>query len=304
MGPAKQAVTAFFLGLMLSTAAAAQGTGSCPPEGWTSIRLTALKADKFAIDDAAARRTLALALTGCLGDPDPAVRDGIAYEALTAWMRAGLLDRRTLVELRDRLMPMLTNPDPQGFRRPFAVLVLAEVARTDRINAWMATDERDALVQAASRYLIDVNDYRAFSTPDGFRHGVAHGADFTLQLALNPAVTKPQLDRLLAAIATQVAPRQAVSYIVGEPDRLARPVLFIAQRGLHSDEEWKTWFGQVLSPSPMAAWDEAFLTEAGLAKRHNTRAFLLSLYASATGSENTGVRQLLGPVREGLKLLP
>ncbi len=63
-------------------------------------------------------------------------------------------------------------------------------------------------------------------------------------------------------------------------------------------------FAQVLAPKPMATWDEAFSTEAGLAKRHNTRAFLLSLFASASGSENVGVRQLLPPVREGLKLLP
>lgn len=54
----------------------------------------------------------------------------------------------------------------------------------------------------------------------------------------------------------------------------------------------------------MAGWDEAFSSEAELAKRHNTRAFLLSLYASASVSESPGVRQLLGPVREGLKQLP
>ena len=188
---------------------------------------------------------------------------------------------------------MLANPDAQGFRGPFAALVMAEVARTDRIAAWMSADEREMLVQAAAKYLAGIQDYRAFSATEGFRHGVAHGADFALQLALNPAITKPQLDRLLAAIATQVAPKQLVSYTAGEPDRLARPVLFIAQRGLHTDEEWKAWFAEVMSPKPMAAWDEAFLTELGLAKRHNTRAFLLSLYASSTGAENAGVRQLV-----------
>ena len=292
------------LGLVLINNAAAQGADQCPPAGWTSLRLVALKGDKFAIDDAAARRSLALALTGCLGDPNPAIRDGIAYEALTAWMRAGLLDRLTLIELRGRLMPMLSDVDAQGFRGPFAALVMAEVARTDRINAWMSAEERDALVESAAKFLADVRDYRAFDPVEGFRHGVAHGADFVLQLALNPAVTKPQLDSLLAAIATQVAPRTLVSYTAGEPDRLARPVLFIAQRGLHSDQEWKSWFGPVLSPNPMAGWDEAFSTAPGLAKRHNTRALLLSLYAAASGTENAGVRQLLAPVREGLKLVP
>jgi len=42
----------------------------------------------------------------------------------------------TLGDLRNRLMPMLANPDAQGFRAPFAALVMAEVARTDRLNAW------------------------------------------------------------------------------------------------------------------------------------------------------------------------
>lgn len=281
-----------------------QREGKCPPADWGVARLITLKTAKFAVDDPAQRQSLALALTACLGEPSPALRDGIAFEALTTWMRAGLLGRTTLMELRELLLPMLASRDPQGFRAPFAALVMAEVARTDRIKPWMTAEQRDALVQAAAAYVSGVDDYRAFNDRDGFRHGVAHGADFVLQLALNQAVTKTQLDRLLAAVATQVAPRPPVAYTAGEPDRLARPVLFIAQRGLHTDDEWKAWFGQVLAPAPMASWGEAFSSEAGLAKRHNTRAFLLSVYASASVSENAGVRQLLPPVREGLKLVP
>ena len=180
---------------------------------------------------------------------------------------------------------------------------MTEVARTDRITLWLSSEDRDVLVQAATQYLTNIRDYQAFSNTEGVRYGVAHGADFARQLALNPRVTKPQLDRLLAAIATQVAPRQVVSYAAGESGRLARPVLFTAQRGLHSDEEWKTWFAVMWSPAPMATWDEAFVSEWGIARRHNTRAFLLSLYASVTNSENAGVRRLLPPIREGLKRL-
>lgn len=298
-------IAASALVVWLAAPAAAQpAAGSCPPEGWTAARLATLKAGKFAIDDAAARRALAIGLTDCLADPNPALRDGIAFEALTSWMRAGALDQAAVEELGNRLRPMLTAPDASGFRRPFAALVLAEVARTDRIKPWMTPEQRETLVQAAAAYLAGIQDYRAFSNAEGFRHGVAHAADFALQLALNPAITKPQLDRLLAAVATQVAPRQLVSYTTNEPDRLARPLLFIAQRGLHSDDEWKAWFAQVLSPAPLKAWDEAFSSELGLAKRHNTRAFLLSLYASVSTAESAGVKQLLPSVREGLKLLP
>ncbi len=306
-------VAAIALVAMLAAPAAARQAGeSCPPAGWTTASLASLKANKFSVEDPAARRSLALALTPCLAHPNPALRDGIAFEGLTTWLRAGLLDRATIVGLRDRLLPVLADAAPtprgpsdaRGFGAPFAAIVMAEIARTDRIAAWMSADERESLVQAAAAYLTGVHDYRAFSDQEGFRHGVAHGADLILQLALNPAVTKPQLDRLLTAISTQVAPRFIVSYTAGEPDRLARPVLFIAQRGLHTDDEWKAWFAKVLSPAPMDAWDQAFTSEAGLAKRHNTRAFLLSIYASASVSDNAGVRQLLSPVREGLKLLP
>lgn len=297
-------LAALGLSAILAAPAAAQVVDVCPVGKWSDADLEQFKRAKFAMPDPQAQRKLALGLAGCLGDPSPRVRDGVAYGALTTWMRAEQLDRPTLIELRERLLPMLVGRDPQGFQAPFAALVLAEVARTDRIKAWLSAGEREALVQAAGSYLAGIEDYRAFSDTEGFRHGVAHGADFALQLVLNPAVTKPQLDRLLAAIATQVSPRQPVAYTTGESDRLARPVLFMAQRGLHSDEEWKTWFGQVTSPAPMASWDEAFSSRLGIARRHNARAFLLSVYASASASENAGVRQLLPPVREGLKRLP
>lgn len=297
-------IAASLLFACLAAPATAQSADVCPIAKWGAADVDQFKRNKFAMPDPQAQRTMALGLLACLANPNPLLRDGVAFEALAAWLRAGALDQATVSELGNRLAPMLTAPDATGFGRPFAALVMAEVARTDRIKAWMTAEQREAFVNAAAAYLTGIQDYRAFSNTEGFRHGVAHAADFALQLALNPAISKPQLDRLLAAVATQVAPRALVSYAAGEPDRLARPVLFIAQRGLHSSEEWKTWFAQVLAPAPLASWDEAFSSELGLAKRHNTRAFLLSLYATVSTAENAGVRQLLSPVTEGLKVLP
>jgi hypothetical protein len=169
----------------------------------------------------------------------------------------------------------------------------------------MTAGDRDVMVNTASTYLSTLTDYRAFNDKDGFRHGVAHGADFALQLALNPATTKTQLDRLLAAIATQVAPRDpSVAYWAGEPDRLARAVVFIAQRKLHTDAEWKAWFESVMNPSPLASWDEAFTSEIGIRKHHNARAFLLSIFANATTSQDAGITQLAAPARDSLKSVP
>ena len=245
-----------------------------------------------------------LALTACLGDPDPAVRDKIAYERFSVAMRGGQLDRDTLSAIRDQLLKMLAAPDPQGFQRPFVILTLAEVARTDRVKTWMSDADRDVLVATAAQYLSTLTDYRAFTNTEGFRHGVAHGADLVMQLALNPALTKAQLERLLSAIAVQVAPKADVAYWAGEPDRLARPVMFIAQRKLLTDQEWKGWFDAIMNPSPMTAWSAAFESELGLKRRHNARAFLLSVYATAVTSEDAGIKQLLGPARDALRLVP
>ena len=246
-----------------------------------------------------------LALIACLGDPDPNIRDKHAFERLAGAMRAGEVDRDTLAEIESGLLKLVADPDPLGFQRPFAILTLAEVARTDRLKPWMTDREREALVNTAANYLSSLTDYRAFDDKSGFRHGVAHGADFALQLALNPAVTKPQLDRLLAAVARQVAPKDpSVAYWAGEPDRLARAVIFIAQRKLHSDEEWKTWFAMVMDPKPLSNWNAEFTSEMGIRRHHNARAFLLSVFASAMTSEDSGVKQLTTPARDALKLVP
>lgn len=277
---------------------------ACPPTGYPLAKLQQLKADEFHVADAAARQALAQDLLACLGDPRPELRDGIAFEALSTWMRRGEIDAAHLRQLRDALLPMLKGDDAQGFRAPFAALVLSEVARTDRIKPWLSADERETLVRAAADFLSGVRDYRGFSDQEGWRHGVAHGSDFVLQLALNPALEKPQLDRLLAAVASQVLPSGTTFYHFGEPERLARPVLYIAQRGIYGENEWKTWFEPLLKPAPLASWDAAFSSEAGLAKRHNTVAFLLVLYANANESEDAGARALLPTLREGLKRIP
>src|SRR5262245_61687755 len=103
-----------------------------------------------------------VALIACLGNPDPAIRDKIAFERLSAAMRSGSVDTQTLSAMHAELLKLVAAPDPQGFQRPFAILALAEVARTDRIKPWMAPANREQLVNAAAEYLTALTDYRAF----------------------------------------------------------------------------------------------------------------------------------------------
>lgn len=275
---------------------------ACPPDGQTGESLLALKALKFEMSDADARKTLAQGLIGCLGDPDPVMRDDIAYTALMTWMRAGDFDADTLRAMRDGLYAQLDGDDEPGFRRPYTALVLSEVARTDRIKPWMTPEERVAMVEKAASFLESVHDYRGFEDKAGWRHGVAHGSDWLMQLALNPALEREQTDRILAAVAMQVVPDAAPAYVFGESGRLARPVLYVAQRGLYSEADWTKWFN-ALPPKigdPALAYNDSHW----LARRHNLMAFLMSLYIEADQSDDANIHRLKPVIVAAVKAVP
>jgi hypothetical protein len=288
--------------LLLAVSAPAWADEICPPQGIDAGSLQRLKEQKFAIDDTATRDSLALGLLGCLSSPDPALRDGTAYEALTQWMRSDQLDVATRKQLRDRLYAMLEEPDADGFRRPFSALVLSEVARTDRITPWMSPKERAAMVDAAADYLELVRDYRGYDDVQGWRHGVAHGSDWLMQLALNPALERAQLDPMLKAVASQAVPESAHAYVFGEPGRLARPVLYLAKRGWLSEAEWMAWFGEL--PARIGDPARAYSDSAWLARRHDLMAFLSAIYLEADQSGDAQIKALKGPVVMAMKAVP
>ena len=274
----------------------------CPPNGWTVEQLDALKREAFVISEPATRENLALGLVECLGNSDPALRDGVAYEALAAWMRKGELPAATLREVRDRLYTSLSQTDPDGFRWPFAALVLSEVARTDRTQPWMTPAERATMVLRATAYLDAVRDYRGFNAQEGWRHGVAHGADWLAQLSLNKALDVPQLQRIVDAVAAQAVPPTGHAYVFGEPQRLAAPVVHAASRGLLDAAGWTKWFGALPARlgDPSLAWRD----EAWLARRHDLVAFLQAVYVEADASDDKRAKAVLPGVTATLRALP
>lgn len=262
----------------------------CPPAGTTRADLETLRTRGFEIAQDRERHALALSLLGCLESPDPALRDRVAFEALSTWLRSGQLDLPTVQALRISLIARIKGPeDEAGFRLPFAILALSEIARVDRIQATFSDAELAELVDVAASGLTRVRDYRGLDDVQGWRHGVAHGADFALQLALNPRVAAAELRKLLGAVATQIAPAGAVFYTDSEPERLARPVLYAWRRGLLDTAFWDAWFDSLGSPAPLKSWPVAFESRAGLAQRHNRLAFLNALsFAARSAGDDSG----------------
>lgn len=278
------------LAMLVVAPVCCRADGQCPPYGYSAPQLSEIRRSGFNIENDAERNALAIALLACVADPNPDLRDGVAYAGIAAWLRARALSAETIEALYANLLEQISsNHDPNGFQQPFAALILSEVARTDRIEDTFTSGRRDELVAVASNYLSGVRDYRGFSETEGWRHGVAHGSDLILQLALNTHITAPQIRRMMAAVATQVAPSAGIFYHYGEPERLARAVYYAWKRGIVDPSAWVEWFDAIAAPHPLDNWNSAFLTEAGLARRHNTLAFLLvmHLYASDTADKTT-----------------
>lgn len=294
--------TCLLAALLAAITWATPSRAACPPDGQTVETLKQLKALDFRTSDANDQKQLAMGLLDCLADPDPMLRDELAYQALSTWLRGNAFDADTLRGIRDALYLQLDGDDEAGFRKSYAALVLSEVARSDRIKPWMSDEERAAMVDKAAAYLESVSDYRAFDDKQGWRHGVAHGADWIWQLALNPALNKQQGDRLLAALATQIVPEAAPTYSAGEPGRLARPVLAIAQRGFYTQKDWDTWLGKRIERigDPALAWNDSHW----LARRHDLMAFLLSAYIDADQSQDANIHFLKPSLVDAVKKMP
>jgi len=277
----------------------------CPPKGQTEASLQSLKKSDFLVADENARQTLALGLLPCLASPNPFLRDGIGFEAISFWLRKEQLTVETRQALREKLQRNLTGtkPDKAGFSAHLSALVLSEVARSNRLKAWMKPEKRNQVVNTTAGYMAGIRDYRGFDDKQGWRHAVAHTSDLAMQLALNPALEKNQLDTLLVSTTGQIA-ITGHSYVHGESERLLRPVLYIAKRDLHSEKEWQAWMDNLVQPAPLAKWDDASSSSAGLAKRHNLQAFLLLMHVNTLQADNKSWQVLNRLSLEALRKLP
>lgn len=272
----------------------------CPVNVHEREALEKLKASGFAIADDGERQVFAKAVTLCLASSDPWLRDAIAYEGLTHMLRAKQLSDETKRALLVDLTRRLNGPEGPGFEQPFAALALSEVARTDRVEAFLTEGELIKLLVDAQHWFINIKDYRGFDAKEGWRHGVAHGADLLMQLALNPRIDAEGLRVIVTAVGAQVAPK-GHAYVYGESERLVRPVLFAAARGAMDEAKWTEWFKAMATPP---AGVDLFASDAGLNWRHNTTAFLQSLYVNVTLGEDKGDDLMLAGLAAALKEMP
>jgi len=290
--------------LALCGTVTAVASSACPPAGYTRETLLALRQERFAIADDERRRSLAHALLPCLSSPDSELRDRIGYEAYAYWRIGKSLSAATWTDVERVLVGMLDGPDDSaGVTRPFAALVLAEVVHADRDRPFLDATRRHALLDSAIAYFLSVRDYRGLDETTGWHHGVAHAADLLGQLALEPDFGRPEFDRILAALASQIVAHDGRVYVFGESQRIAEAVARVAARHALSLDAWGAWLTAATAPAPLARWADAFDSVAGVAKHQNTMNFLLALYAELGQSKDASLRTLAAPVAEAMRPL-
>jgi hypothetical protein len=260
----------------------------CLSKKWQKQNLQKLKENKFTLENKVRKEALALQLLHCLAHPDTNIRDGIAFDALSFWLRTGQLSEKVQLDIYHYLTNVIASEvyDSDGVYQTFSILMLSEVARVDRKIPFLTDVQRDYLVTIGTDFLFNLRDYRGFSTKVGWRHGVAHSSDLMLQLALNPAITKTHLDKMLKSLASQITAHEQHYYINGEPKRIAMAVIYIFLRGEHSGDYWNNWLKSVTDSSPFNQWQDVYQSEQGLIKLHNTQSFLYALYATIKPSKN------------------
>jgi len=217
-------------------------------------------------------------LTTMLGEPDPRLRDEVAYPVLATWVGRGVYDD-LLPGLGDGMAAgLLAGLGETGtdtvFRRSFSALVLAECVARDNARPVVLGGKILQWGDALAAWLLREQDLRAFVPGRGWAHAVAHGADAVGVVAASPHLAAPELTVLLDVVADRVlAPAAPFSH--GEPDRLAAAVLAVLRRELVPLTVLEPWVNRV---SAQAAAADTLASRDPFGAAVNPQSFLRALY--------------------------
>ena len=251
---------------------------------WERVRANGLK-----VPEDRPLSELTTELTAMLGDPNPAVRDGIAYPTLDTWIVQGVYDD-LLEGLGDGMAAGLTvglgeDGTDTVFRRSFSVLVLAECIRRDNQQHLVPARAMVTWGDRIASWFIRERDLRGFVKHKGWAHSVAHGADAIGELAMSEAMGRLELTVLLDVIADRLLLPTQYHLVHGEPDRLALATMRVLRRdlvGIDVIEPWLARLGQGARAHGLSEEDPYLV--AG-----NTQSFLRALHLQLALAPNPPV---------------
>lgn len=243
-------------------------------------------------------------LTRMLGDPDPELRDGTAYPALTTWIHRGVYDD-LLAGLGDGMAAgLLVGLGERGtdtvFRRSFSALVLGTCIARDNERPLVAGGKVLDWGDRIATWLLRERDLRGYVPGKGWAHAVAHGADALGMLASSPHLAAPELTVVLDVIADRLLLPVEQVFTSGEPDRLAAATMRVLRRNVLPLKVVEPWIARLATAASVrSSYDDR---DPHLVSG-NAEAFLRALYLQlALGQRPPEIRSdLLLVLVEGLR---
>ena len=261
----------------------------------------ALRADHFKLRQDEPVLPLALEAAALLGSTDPELRDGIAYEAVVAWVyEEPRLDAAGLERLRTTLVANAQRGlgELQGdglFLRSFSTLALSVLAATDLKRPFLSQPQFDELVDVAISGLAGERDLRGYVAGKGWGHATAHSADLVKFLSRSPRLRAEQQRRIVQAVAERLRTAGQV-FVWGEDARLAAALASLARRADADPAPFNVWFKQ-LGEEHEALWSGPFDVSRYVAERAQLNAL------SALGADLTADTGAEAAIRAALRTL-
>lgn len=188
-------------------------------------------------------------LTRMLGDPDPDIRDGIAYPAMATWIDEGVYDD-LLIGLGDGMCLGLDVGLGQVgsdtvFRRSFSALVLTECIDRSTAASLAGPEVVMRWGDRVMSWLVRERDLRGFVSGKGWARAVAHGADALGALARSPYLGRLELTVVLDVIADRLLAPTAEFLVCGEDDRLALATMHLLRRDVLGMDVLEPWVARI-----------------------------------------------------------
>lgn len=269
--------------------------------GVTSGYWERVRASGFRLPEDRPLDDLTTELVRMLGDPDPDVRDGLAYPVLATWIGEGVYDD-LLTGFGDGIAEGLfiglgEDGTDSVLRRSFSALLLAETVLREQVARVVHSDAVFRWGDRAASWLVRERDLRGYVEGRGWAHAIAHGADLVAALARSQHFGKLELTVLLDVVADRLLTPTEYRLTHGEDDRLAFAVMTVLHRNLITIELLEPWVerlaaalvmperaeGDVATPGPAPEWPSAvaFNTASFLRELH------LQLALGVRGGEST-----------------
>lgn len=252
--------------------------------GVTSGYWERVRASGFRLPEDRPLDDLTTDLVRMLGDPDPDVRDGLAYPVLATWLGEGVYDD-LLSGFGDGIAEGLfiglgEDGTDTVLRRSFCALLLAETVLREQVARVVHSDAVFRWGDRAASWLVRERDLRGYVEDRGWAHAIAHGADLVAALARSQHFGKLELTVLLDVVADRLLTPTEYRLTHGEDDRLAFAVMTVLHRNLITIELLEPWVERlaVALEAPERAEGELTAPEWPSAVAFNTASFLRELH--------------------------